>query len=51
MFEENADTRRPAANGDGKPDVIRGKQEAVAIYVDCEFLFAVVDGKGEVRAR
>jgi outer membrane biosynthesis protein TonB len=39
----------PDVDGDGKSDVMRWKQEAVAIYVDFEFMFRVVDGKGEVR--
>ena len=41
----------PDYNGDGKPDVTGWDQAPVAIYVDFEFLFSVVDGKGEVRSR
>jgi hypothetical protein len=41
----------PDYDGDGRPDITRWKQEAVAIYVDFEFLFSVVNGMGEVRSR
>jgi TonB-like protein len=41
----------PDDDGDGRPDITRWKQEAVAIYVDFEFLFSVVNGVGEVRSR
>jgi hypothetical protein len=36
---------------DGRPDFTRWEQTAVAIYVDFEFLFEVVEGKGLVRTR
>ena len=42
----------PDIDKDGKPDFERWVQDgAVAIYIDYEFLFRVVDGKGEVRTR
>jgi hypothetical protein len=42
----------PDIDKDGKPDFERWVQDgAVAIYIDYEFLFRVVNGKGEVRTR
>jgi hypothetical protein len=42
----------PDIDKDGKPDFERWVQDGpVAIYIDYEFLFRVVDGKGEVRTR
>lgn len=41
----------PDVDGDGRPDLTRWEQVAVPIYLDFEFLFTVVDGRGEVRAR
>lgn len=38
-------------DGDGQPDFTRWEQTAVRIYLDFEFTFRVVDGKGEVRTR
>lgn len=36
---------------DGRPDITLWEQTAIAIYVDFEFFFEVVGGKGVVRAR
>lgn len=41
----------PDRDGDGRPDGMRWEQTAIAIYVDFEFTFAVVGGKGVVRSR
>jgi hypothetical protein len=42
----------PDIDKDGKPDFERWVQQGpVAIYLDFEFLFRVVGGKGEVRTR
>lgn len=41
----------PDRNGDGRPDFTRWEQTAVMIYLDFEFSFAVVEGKGVVRTR
>jgi len=41
----------PDHDGDGRPDFTRWHQTAIAIYLDFEFLFSVVAGKGEVRSR
>jgi hypothetical protein len=41
----------PDRNGDGKPDVLRWSQSAIAIYVDFEFSFDVIGGKGVVRSQ
>ena len=41
----------PDADGDGKPDFSQWEQEAVTIYLDFEFTFQVVEGKGQVLAR
>jgi hypothetical protein len=42
----------PDIDKDGKPDFDRWVQDGpVAIYLDFEFLFRVVGGKGEVRTR
>ena len=42
----------PDIDKDGKPDFERWVQDgSVAIYIDYEFLFRVVNGKGEVRTR
>jgi outer membrane biosynthesis protein TonB len=37
--------------GDGRPTVPRWEQSPIAIYVDLEFAFQVVEGKGVVRSR
>lgn len=45
-------TPGPDIDKDGRPDFDRWVQEGpVAIYLDFEFLFRVVGGKGEVRTR
>ena len=44
-------TPGPDLDRDGKPDLTHWEQSAVAIYVDFEFSFEVVDGKGVVRTR
>lgn len=44
-------TPGPDVDGDGRPDLTRWEQVAVPIYLDFEFLFTVVDGRGEVRSR
>lgn len=41
----------PDVDGDGRPDFSRWQQTPVTIYLDLEFSFAVVEGKGVVRAR
>jgi hypothetical protein len=41
----------PDRNGDGKPDVVRWNQTPIAIYVDFEFTFEVIAGKGVVRSQ
>jgi hypothetical protein len=38
-------------NADPRAPVTRWKQEAIAIYLDFEFTFEVVAGKGIVRTR
>lgn len=45
-------TPGPDIDKDGKPDFDRWVQQGpVAIYLDFEFLFRVIGGKGEVRTR
>lgn len=45
-------TAGPDLDGDGRPDFSRvDRQSPVAIYVDFEFRFEVVEGKGAVRSR
>lgn len=41
----------PDVDHDGRPDITHWEQKAVAIYVDFEFYFEVVEGKGVVRTR
>jgi hypothetical protein len=41
----------PDRDGDGRPDFERWEQTPIAVYVDYEFLFEVVAGKGVVRSR
>ncbi len=41
----------PDFDGDGQPDFTRWEQTPIMIYLDFEFTFRVVDGKGEVRSR
>jgi hypothetical protein len=41
----------PDHDGQGRPVVRRWEQTPVLIYLDFEFLFKVVDGKGVVRTR
>lgn len=41
----------PDLDGDGKPDFSLWEQEAVMIYLDFEFTFRVVEGKGQVLSR
>jgi len=38
----------PDADGDGRPDYLWWDQEPVAIYLDFEFSFRIVEGRGEV---
>jgi hypothetical protein len=46
-------TPKPGADvdGDGRPDLTRWEQTPVMIYLDFEFTFRVVEGKGEVQPR
>ena len=41
----------PDRDGDGNPDFTRWEQTPVTIYLDFEFTFRVVEGKGEVASR
>jgi hypothetical protein len=41
----------PDRDGDGRPDFDRWDQTPIVVYVDYEFLFEVVEGKGVVRSR
>jgi outer membrane biosynthesis protein TonB len=38
-------------DGDGRPDLTRWEQTPIMIYLDFEFTFRVVEGKGEVLPR
>jgi outer membrane biosynthesis protein TonB len=38
-------------DGDGRPDLTRWEQTPIVIYLDFEFTFRVVEGKGAVQAR
>jgi len=44
-------TPMPEPSADPLAPVLRWRQEPIAIYVDFEFLFEVVGGKGIVRTR
>jgi len=46
-------TPRPGrdVDGDGRPDLTSWEQTPVAIYLDFEFTFRIVSGKGEVLSR
>ena len=46
-------TPRPGrdVDGDGRPDLTNWEQTPVAIYLDFEFTFRIVNGKGEVQSR
>jgi hypothetical protein len=44
-------TPGPDRDGDGRPDFQRWRQEPIMIYLDFEFRFEVVEGKGVVRSR
>jgi hypothetical protein len=41
----------PDLNGDGQPDFTRWEQSPAAIYLDFEFAFRVVEGRGRVLSR
>jgi len=41
----------PDVDGDGRPDFTRWEQNPITIYLDFEFTFRVVEGKGEVLPR
>jgi hypothetical protein len=41
----------PDRDGDGRPDFTGWKQTPIMIYLDYEFLFKVVEGKGVVQSR
>jgi hypothetical protein len=41
----------PDVDGDGRPDRTNWEQMPVAIYLDFEFTFRIVGGKGEVQSR
>jgi hypothetical protein len=41
----------PDLDGDGRPDFTRWEQTPIMVYLDFEFTFSVVDGKGQVLAR
>jgi hypothetical protein len=41
----------PDLDGDGRPDRTNWEQTPVVIYLDFEFTFRVVNGKGEVQSR
>jgi outer membrane biosynthesis protein TonB len=38
-------------DGDGRPDLTRWEQTPIMIYLDFEFTFRVVEGKGDVQTR
>jgi len=41
----------PDLDGDGRPDFTRWEQTPAAIYLDFEFAFRVVEGRGQVLSR
>jgi hypothetical protein len=41
----------PDVDGDGVPDFSAWEQTPIMVYLDFEFTFTVVDGKGQVLAR
>jgi hypothetical protein len=41
----------PDLDGDGRPDFTRWEQSPAAIYLDFEFAFRVVEGRGQVQER
>ena len=41
----------PDVDGDGRPDFTRWEQKPTMIYLDFEFTFRVVEGKGQVLSR
>jgi len=41
----------PDGDGDGRPDYTRWEQTPIMIYLDFEFTFRVIDGKGRVWSR
>ncbi len=46
-------TPHPGADidGDGRPDLTKWEQTPITVYLDFEFTFRVVGGKGEVQSR